>query len=73
MGLCLPGDLLRARDHPVGCIILFFHPVESDMKLLCLFYIQNLVLAWRVNVCIGNWKALETFRLGLFCVYTKPL
>ena len=41
-------------------------------KKLVSFFIQKLS-CWRVNVCIKNWKALETFRLGLFYVYTKPL
>ena len=45
----------------------------ADMfKKLVSFFIQKLS-CWRVNVCIKNWKALETFRLGLFYVYTKPL
>ena len=44
----------------------------ADMfKKLVSFFIQKLS-CWRVNVCIKNWKALETFRLGLFYVYTKP-
>lgn len=65
--------LIHVHYNLYGCHAKVFFWGADMFKKLCLFFLFHSKLRWRVNVCIGNWKALETFRLGLFCVYTKPL
>ena len=66
-----PSLLMHVHYHLYGChtiVVLSWHVQEVVVS----FFLHS-KLSWRVNVCIGNWKALETFRLGLFCVYIKSL